>query len=261
MVTAPVAECFNGSSWFQKIANLPGSILTRLCERTETAFRRVHVMKRDEQGHIKLYDKKDPLTGAVRKDALLNYIEDVRTGELYLDEPTYVVAVKCAVITLGMPLYAFGRMTWNLVKTPIEIGTIALDAIRQLSTQLRQCHLKESASTLKTAVIQSTAAFGHGLYEIVKAPLFMLGCELAAIYGIFRPYHGRKYEAILEHFWQRGVSYKNDFVSIPARPGESCWEAFRKDIMNAHTCYLARCFQVRGNVNESRVVVIKREPI
>ena len=40
-----------------------------------------------------------------------------------------------------------------------------------------------------------------------KVPLFALGCELAALYGLFKPYHGRKYEALIENAWQHGASF------------------------------------------------------
>lgn len=261
MATIAPAQRLDAFSQFRKLGNALASLFTSQCESTDSAFRRVYLMKRDEQGNIRLFDKKDPVTGVIRKDALLNYIEDARTGEIYLDEPQYIVAVKCALIALGMPLYTFGRMAWNAVKTPLEIGTIALDTLSRLGEQLRQCHFSEAASAMKRGCVQILGSLGNGLFEIVKAPLFMFGCELAAIYGIFRPYHGRKFEGMIENAWQRGASYKEDFVRIPARPGESCWESFRKDIMSAHAFYFAQCFQVRGNINSSRITVIKREPV
>jgi hypothetical protein len=216
-------------------------------------------MKKDEQGNIRLYDRKDPATGETKKVAILTYIEDMHTGEIYLDEPAYIVSVKSALIALGLPFYTFGRMVMIAIKTPIEITTIALETLYKLGQQLCRCQWNEASAEVMRGVAQSGNLLGNALYEIVKAPLFMLGCELAAIYGIFKPYHGRKYEAMIERAWQQGSSYKKDCRNISARPGENCWEACVKDLRASDTQYLGLCYQVRGNVSSPLITVIKRE--
>jgi hypothetical protein len=91
--------------------------------------------------------------------------------------------------------------------------------------------------------------------------MFGLGAELASIYGVVRPYQGRDFESLVEHAWQHGTSYKDDFRNVSARAGENCWGAFVKDMRDAHPCYLAHCFQARGNANNPRIVVIRREAL
>ncbi|MBS0604326.1 MAG: hypothetical protein JSS60_04720 [Verrucomicrobia bacterium] len=248
-------------SQFEQLFSSIGTILTTLCDRTETAFQRAHVMKRDAQGNIKLYDSKDPATGEVRKVGVLTYIEDVKSGELFLDEPAYIVSVKCALIALGMPFYTLGKMSWHIFKTPFEIGAIALETLYKTGEQLALGKLYEGAVSMRSGITQAAEAFGTGLYEIVKAPFFGLGCELAALYGVVKPFHGRKIEAMIEKAWQNGASYKEDFRNVPARPGETCWQAFRKDMQDAHPFYLAHCFQVRGNVHDPRITVIRRDQL
>ncbi len=166
--------------------------------------------------------------------------------------------VKCALIALGLPLFTLGKIGWHMAKTPIEIGTIGLDALLKIGPELALGHLYESAVDARLAALRIGQVFGAGLFGVVKAPLYLIGAEFAAIYGIFKPYHGRKFEAAIEKAWQNGASYKEDFRNIPERKGETCWQAFKTDIQIAHTFYLAHCFQVRGNVNDPRFTVLKR---
>lgn len=250
----------------QQFCTSIGSLLGSIVESTDSVFRRVEVQKRDSDGNIKFYDEKetiiDPDTGetkvVTKKVSVLHYIEDVKTGELYVNDSRFWVAAKCAGIAVATPLYAFGKICWYLVKTPIDIGVIALDSISKIVAQVCLGRLYEASSEAQRSFIQMSQTLGTGLFEVVKAPLFALGVELTAIYGLFKPYHARKFEAIMEKAWQRGASYKEDLRRVPARAGEDCWTAFVRDIRDAHPFYLAHCFQVRGNVNDPRIRVMSR---
>ncbi len=269
MTTAILPTRTDPFTQLQQFCTSIGSLLGSLVESTDSAFRRVEVQKRDSDGNIKFYDKEetivDPDTGekkvVTKKISNLSFIEDVKTGELYVNDSRFTVAVKCAGIALGTPFYAFGKICWYLVKTPIDMGVIALDAISKIFSHVCLGRLYEASSEAQRSFIQMAQTLGTGLFEVVKAPLFALGCELTAIYGLFKPYHARKFEAIIEKAWQQGASYKEDLRKIPARSGEDCWTAFVKDVRDAHPFYLAHCFQVRGNVNDPRVVVISRNSL
>lgn len=238
------------------------SILSSLCERTDSAFQRTLIHKTDDLGNIKFYDKKDPVTGAVIKTNVLSCIEDKQTGDMYLDEPMHAVAFKCASIALGLPFYAAGAMLWHTVKIPLDLTVIALNTLYEtIGNCLATGSLAEMGTVLLKGATQAADAFGYHIYEVVKAPIFALGCEFAAIYGIVKPYHGRKFEAMIENAWQRGASYKDDLRKIPAREGEDCWDAFVKDIQAADTFYLAHCFQPRENTHNSSVQVLCRNPL
>lgn len=253
-------------SQIQEFCSAIGSLLYSLVESTDSAFRRVTVEKKDEMGRTKSYnvasteiDASGVAKTVTRQVTQLIYVEDVKTGEMYVHESQIVVACKCACIAIGLPFYTIGTICWHAVKTPIEIAMTAYETIVQVGRDLAQCKLGESIKTMGLGIVQSVQQLGHGVYEIGKSPVFALGCEAAAIYGIFKPYHGRKFEAKIEKAWQQGASYKEDLRCIPARPGENCWTAFVTDIKKTPAFYLAHCFQVRGNVNEARVTVIKRE--
>jgi hypothetical protein len=238
-----------------------GSILTSVCESTDTAFRRVTVSKRDADGNIKFYNVKDKQTGEQRRVSQLTYIEDVKSGNLYLDEDAFVVATKCAMIFCAAPFYAFGEMSWHLCKTPIEVTTLAIDVISKVGQQLILGRFYEAALEIGYGTIQVLESLGSGLFEIVKAPIFGFGMQLAAVYGVIKPYHGRKIEALIENAWQKGAHFKQDFRDIPARPGENCWQAFVKDVKDSRPLYLAYCFQVRSNVNNPRIIIVNRQSL
>ncbi len=264
MTSTIQSQSLNLPTQFQQFFSSVGSMLTSLCENTDSAFRRVHVMKRDANGNIRLFDVRDEntsTTGEMRKTTLITYVEDIKTGEMTLDEPHYVISIKCFLIALGMPFYAIGKMAWYTFKTPFEITAIATRAILEAGRQFAYGRFYEGFGGLSKAVSLSSERLGYGLGEIVKAPLFGLGGVLAGLYGVVKPYHGRKIEAIIEHAWQNGASYKEDLRQVPARPGENCWEAFVKDVIDAHPFYLAHCFQVRGNISDSNLVVIRRSPL
>lgn len=245
-----------------------GSLFTSPLERSESAFRRVHVMKKDENGNIKFYDAKEPANSGSassqstppKKVSVVTYIEDIKTGEIYLDEPGYVVAVKCFCIALGMPFYALGKMIWYAVKTPVEITVIACDTIAKAGEQLMQGKFYEAAIHAKEGLIEAAQVVANGIFDIVKSPFLAIGCEIAAIYGIFKPFHGRRGVQLLELAWQNGVSFREDARKFPESSEKFSWKDFKRDIHNANPAYLAQCFQVRGNVNEPRIIVVHREP-
>ena len=231
-------------------------------------FQRVHLQKKDAEGNIKTYYQKDKEgryvldeTGNYKTFNTLSYIEDLKTGDLYLDESWDIVAVKCAAIALLVnPFYTLGKLSFYICKTPIEMTVITLDIIAKVGQQFAMCKFYEGCIEIRNGCSQLFDIAGDGLFEIVKIPIFSLSVELAAIYGMVKPYHGREFEALIEKAWQRGASYKDDFRNIPARTGENCWQAFINDMQLAHPFYLAHCFQVRGNTHNPRIVVLRREP-
>ena len=265
MTTAVSTTYLTPCAQIQQVCNAIGSLFSSLTESTDAAFKRVHVTKKDENGNIRLFDKKekviDPQTGASRvvitKISVLTYIEDVKTGELYLDETPCIVSTKCALVTLVMPVYAVAKRGWHVLKTPLEIGCIAVETLQHFFSG----DVCEAAKRVPRKIIQIFEVLGTGLFEFIKAPLFMLGCELAAIYGIFKPYHGRKFEALIENAWQCGASHKLDFRKINARPNENCLTAFVKDVLEPRPFHLAHCFQVRGSTRDPRVTVTSSSPL
>jgi hypothetical protein len=201
------------------------------------------------------------VTGEPKTVNVLSYIEDIETGNMQLDEPAYIISAKCALLILGVPIYTVGKMAWHLFKTPVEISVLMINTLKKANKRCVIERFYEAAVEMRCGLSQVPGILGHGLFEIVKDVLFGVGAELASIYGVIRPYQGRWIEQIIEYHWQNSAHYKDDFRYVPARAGENCCEAFIKDVKDAHPCYLAHCFQIRNNVNNPHVVVIRREAL
>ncbi len=258
---ATSVQTLSPASEIKQLLSSASSFFTSLCESTNSAFRRVHVMKRGEDGNIKFYAIKDKATSETKRTPLVTYIEDVKTGEMYLDEEGWIVSIKCALVVLGMPFYTLGKMAWYAFKTPIEITAIASKILVEAGRNFAQCRFYEGFSDLRTACTVLPERLGNGLYEIIKAPFFGFLAILAGLYGIPKPFHGRKIEAVIENAWQNGISFKEDFRNISPREGEGCLKACVKDMMQMRPFYLAHCFQVRDNTHDPRIVVIRRERV
>ncbi len=243
-MTAPVGT-LSASDQFSLWDSAITELFTSLCDKTDESFRRVRIQKKDEAGNIKTYES----------------IEDIKTGALYLDEPFYVTSIKCALIAFANILNTFGKMIWYTIRAPIAISAVAAESIANAAKEFAMGRCLESSTELKKGLIRSWELGVESLFEIVKCPIFGLGVELGAIYGIFRPNFGRKIVGKLEHAWLNGISYKQSFNRIPPRDGENCLEAFSKDIQSTHPFYLAQCFQVRGNVNDPHIIVVNRFPL
>lgn len=225
------------SSWGQlKQATWACSLfLTSAFERADTAFERVVVTKKDSEGRVKSYY--DP--EIKRRITHIPYICDRATGDLYLNEESYVVAGKCLAMAFATPVYTLATMAWHLGKIPFDIH-----------------HFLFQQNQPGRSLLELPISVATSLFDAAKAPLFGCAVELSSLYGVLKPYHGRKIEAALEHGWQKGASYREDFRKIPARKGETCLQAARTDISQRKPFFFAHCFQVRGNIHEKRVNVI-----
>jgi hypothetical protein len=109
------------------------------------------------------------------------FLIDQTTNKRYLNESHGVVRFKCFLLTIGTPL----------VHSIASIATIAYRALKlvTLSYFWTDTHIPFKAR-LSNA--------GKDLLRIVAAPLSIIGLELSCIYGLFRPYDGRKLYATIE---------------------------------------------------------------
>jgi hypothetical protein len=248
------------SAQFKEFFSALGTLFSSVCERTDDAFRRVNVLKRDANGAVKSYLNTDPLTGEKKTITVLSYLEDTRTGKLYMYEENYITSVKCFLLTLGIPFYTLGKMCWFACKAPIEMTALTIDAFTKTGNRFYSGKFNEGLTELRNGVTQVGESFADGLFELVKAPLFGLGAELAAVYGIFRAPFGKRAESLIEHAWQKGVTYKEVARGVQARQGEHCLQSFINDIRESHPFYLAQCFQERGHISNPRLIILSRQP-
>lgn len=251
MTAISTVTTLNPSDQFKSYFSAIGYLFQSLCERTDTAFRRVQVNKTDETGNIKFYGSQ----------STISYIEHIESGDLYLDEPWYTVMWKCSLIMLGTPLYTLGAMGWHFFKIPFQAGAIVLKTLAAVGEEITRCRLFEATIAMRDGLAPIPHLVGESLFEVVKAPIFALGVEVAVFYGIFKPFHGRRMEAFIEAAWQNGRSYREDFRRIPERPGETCLEAFITDLQLHRPFFFAHCFQSRGNIHSPRIITLKQEAL
>lgn len=106
------------------------------------------------------------------------YLIDRSTGRSYWNESKAVVRVKCALLTLG---------------TPIVHATVGL-ATKLFSVITLYPLWGNSDSSLKSRFKE----LGKEIIRLALLPLGVIALEMAALYGIFSPYNGRKVYASLE---------------------------------------------------------------
>ncbi len=248
--TSSWSSCFSGLCADLK-ANLPCT------ESKDAAFARVIISNPHKNGQVKVYDSVDPDTGKKTQSTTRSSIVDRTTGDLYLDEKAYVVWVKCIAIMLGMPLYTLATIGWHLTKIPVVITVIAFDILKTVPSYCLENKMDKAWAHFKERVWEIATLSAKEIFEVVKAPFYMIAAESGALVGVFNPYLGRKWVGKIEYSWQNQRSYKEDFRVIPERPGESFWEAFVKDVIHSRAFYLAYCFQVRGNLSNKNIRLVR----
>ena len=106
-------------------------------------------------------------------------LTDHSTGRGYLNEDKSVVRIKCALLTIGTPI----------VHTIAATVNIAIRLMRLITLS----HFSNSKS-FKASCMDAS----YDLAKILASPVAIVALEIAAIYGIFRPYDGRKLYATIE---------------------------------------------------------------
>ncbi len=113
---------------------------------------------------------KDPMT-----------IIDHSTQRRYLNEFPGTIRCKSFWLILGTPIAGLCGLVYRVVK----LVTLAHFWLEKE---------EEKSYSLKGRLVDAGADF----LKIITAPLVIIGLELAAIYGVFRPYDGRKLYATIE---------------------------------------------------------------
>jgi|GEM_PF-758719 len=126
------------------------------------------------------------LNGEKWKDTLeYKFIVDQTAHRRYWNDPKGLIRKKCLLLTLGTPFVH-------------PITSIVNVAYRILKLATLSHFLTEKEGEGKYNFKTRLADAGKDLLRIVATPLSILGLELAAIYGIFQPYDGRKLYASIE---------------------------------------------------------------
>lgn len=122
------------------------------------------------------------------------YLIDQSTGRKYLNEDQDIVRFKCLLLSIGTP---FVHAVAGLLNVAYRILKLVTFSHFWMNNQTKY-NLKERFSDA-----------GSDLLKIIATPISYFALELAALYGLFRPYDGRKLYASIE----RGT-YSN-FILAP----------------------------------------------
>ena len=102
------------------------------------------------------------------------WLEDQSTGRKYFNESENVVGFKCFLLTIGTPFVHSIASTINIAYRAIKIIKFLFDIKVELSE------------------------VGKDILKLVASPLALPLLELSALYGLIRPYDGRKLYATIE---------------------------------------------------------------
>ncbi|GAB4228505.1 MAG: hypothetical protein Tsb0021_05900 [Chlamydiales bacterium] len=128
---------------------------------------------------------KPDLDGPKYYDGTAQYLIDQATGRKYLNESKGVVGYKCFLLILGTPIVHTITSVMNVAYRIVKLVTLSHFWMQKDGEQ--SYNFK---NRLKDA--------GTDLLRIATQPIALVGLELAAIYGLFRPYDGRKLYASIE---------------------------------------------------------------
>nr|WP_166155984.1 hypothetical protein [Neochlamydia sp. AcF84]NGY95124.1 hypothetical protein [Neochlamydia sp. AcF84] len=139
---------------------------------------------------------KPDLEGPQWRDGDPEHLIDMTTGRRYWNESKGCVGFKCFLLTLGTPI---AHSIASLVNVAYRIAKLVSFAHFWMDKEGEKPYsFKER---LKDA--------GKHVLRIVTTPIALVGLELAAIYGVFTPYNGRKLYASIER-----AQYEN-FILAP----------------------------------------------
>ncbi|MBY0529701.1 MAG: hypothetical protein K2P51_05875 [Rhabdochlamydiaceae bacterium] len=128
---------------------------------------------------------KPNLVGPKWGDRDPKYLIDMTTGRRYWNESEGCVGFKCFLLTVGTPI----------VHSVASLVSVAHKVIRLVAF----FHFwKDVKGEKKYPFEERLNDVGMDLLRVVTTPIVFVGLELAAIYGIFAPYNGRKLYASIE---------------------------------------------------------------
>jgi hypothetical protein len=138
------------------------------------------------------------------------YILDQSTNRKYFNEDASVVRGKCFMVACGTPF----------VHTIAAIANMAYRLFKIISFANFWLPQSDSKKHSFTDRLKET---GLDLLKCVTSPIAILGLQCAAVYGLFRPYDGRKIYASIE----RGMF--SHFILAPCFQPDPTKHAFGGD--------------------------------
>lgn len=132
------------------------------------------------------------------------YLIDKTTGRKYWNESKDCVRFKCFLLTLGTPIVHSIASLVNMAHRIMKLVTFS---------HFRMDKEGEKSYSFKERLKDA----GKDLLRVVTTPIAFVGLELAAIYGMFSPYNGRKLYASIER-----AQYENFTFAPCFQPDPTC---------------------------------------
>jgi len=171
----------------------------------------------------------------ISKDVVLVYNEN--TGNFYKPDTISSVSAKCLGVALMNPIYTVARIMYHAVKIIVDFVRLIFVKIADFSKDLEtEGFCGALTKNLKDFFIEVIFKTAGNVWEIVRAPIYGVGVQIAAFEGIFDdPYKARDHIAKIESTWNHEKDRHEDI-----RHGLKEGDAF----------FGAYCFQPVGNIKE-----------
>jgi hypothetical protein len=178
------------------------------------------------------------------------YTWDRRTGDLYcagdkIDDTKQIIQKKCLKVFAAAPFFSCGQILFHLGRILVSTAKIAFKALKEFGRVVYYQGIKRAFNVLWQAnwvILKANLSYAS---EIARSIIFGLAVQGAAFYGLINPFEGRKWVAKIENHWQHGISWKKDIKIV-------------ENLKEAKVCYLAQCFQVRDNLNNPDLIIVRK---
>jgi hypothetical protein len=191
-----------------------------------------------EYSHWQKYNIPDEVSPLGKTERRWEII-DTRNYLHYRGVPPQQISILSFILVFWTPVYAAGMMVFALARTAARIANVCVEFFSDLF------HSKLSLIDMPERGVELLKHAYEGARDIVSAPFYSLALSFSALIGIFIPYEGRKYFALIENHWHSGASYRNDIRRIDGEV-HSKSKIFLNCLLDPnspHVLYLAYCFQ------------------
>ncbi len=155
-------------------------------------------------------------------------ILNVKDRDLYLHEPTKLIALKClALFIAGLPLYFLIYTIQSLMRLPV----IAL-------------------------IHRSSDVLYRQMKKIASIPYYFLLLEWAALYGFSNPLEGRAKFAKIEREFHEGKTRNVDWLLQEESFSTLCYNAIMEKEHDL-TLFAGFCLQPLGSIDSSDVITVE----
>ncbi len=189
-------------------------------------------------------------------------------GDRYRYDAIQNVAKKCLVIFLLTPAVCFIRISINALQIGFDFAHVNFLATVQILKQLFHLKVIDAVKTYFETRALMTEYMIEDIAKIIRAPVFAIGIQLASLFGIFKPYEGRRLVAFLEEKSNYGASRNEDFRYVYKKQFEpqdtTCWNVFKSYVKFTYYAlskrdepvvwYTARCFQSIGSLSDKNII-------